>query len=106
MRCPSDRCDLAELLEFALTYNGYMRLANDPNTLERVVRPVLKALEAEKVPPDWAGIDLLRGTLFFMQRRTHHWGDVPADEERRMRVLLSHIASISCGAELSEDHLP
>ncbi len=89
--CPAEDCSLGEILVFALTYNGYKRLGAGPEHLSPVVRPVLNYLESHGTPPPWAGLDLLRGTLFYIQRRTHHWGDVPPGQERHMRALVSSI---------------
>lgn len=56
------------LEEFALSYNGYERLGDDPETLEQIVRPLLRTLDRNQAPPPWAGIDLVRGALFYLQR--------------------------------------
>src|SRR4051812_47718815 len=101
--CPPEECAVSDLLEFALTYNGYERLAHDPEHLGRLVAPVVRELEKSGPPPDWAQLDLLRGTLFFLQRRTHHWGEVPPDEEQRMRTLVGRIREAARGAALSCD---
>ena len=102
---PADSCDLTELLDFALSYEGCMRLGDSPSRLEPVVAPVLRSLEDSGKPPEWAGIDLLRGALFYVQRMTHHWGDVPAREERQMRTLLAAIRTHARGADLVNDDL-
>jgi hypothetical protein len=94
---------VSELLAFARTYNGYDRLGRGPENLAPLVRSVIAALEATGSPPEWAGLDLLRGALFFMHRRTHHLGHVSADEESRMRILTSRIRQLAHGRPLSRD---
>jgi hypothetical protein len=89
--CPAADADLEGVLLFALSYNGYQRLAEDVEQLAGVVAPVLEHLEAHGAPPPWAGYDLLRGALFFLQRQSHHWGLVPPDQEARMRRLIDAI---------------
>jgi hypothetical protein len=96
---------LQGILEFALTYNGYERLATEVEHLHGVVEPVLTSLAAEEAPPEWAGIDLLRGALFFIQRQTHHWGDVPDEQERFMRQLVGAIAERAAGADIVADEI-
>ena len=104
--CPGDDISLPELLQFALTYNGYQRLGDHPTHLHRVVRPVLAAIEKGERPPTWAGLDLLRGALFYIQRMTHHWGDVPPEQEAQMRALLRAIREATHGRPLTVDELP
>src|SRR4051794_3544409 len=45
VRCPVDEIPINELLSFALTYNAYWRLADSPDSLQEVVKPVLSALD-------------------------------------------------------------
>jgi hypothetical protein len=71
--------------------------------LRRIVEPVLQPLEAGDPVPGWAGIDILRGTLFYLQRMTHHWEDVPPEQERQMRLLVAVIGQISLGGPLDAD---
>jgi hypothetical protein len=107
IECPGDdNIPLSDLLSFALSYNAYARLAQDPEHLVGIVQPVLAELEHGQDPPAWAGLDLLRGALFYIQRQTHHWGDVPREQESQMRSLLSAIRRIARGRLLSADDLP
>jgi hypothetical protein len=101
--CPHADAPLQDLLEFALSYDGYQRLAADAEALSRVVEPVLRELETGDTLPDWVGLDLLRGTLFFIQRQTHHWGDVPPEQERHMRRLVAAIGQHPLARELPTD---
>lgn len=80
---------MPEIELFALTYNAYARLCSED--LPRLVSPVLRSLAKHGQPPRWAGVDLLRGTLFFLQRQTHHWGEIPTEQERQMRTLVAAI---------------
>ncbi len=93
---PSD-APLLTLLEYALTYDGYERLAGTVQRLGALVKPVLATLDRTKSVPEWAGGDLLRGALFFVQRQTHHWGDVPAHQEWQMRRLVEALTARDAG---------
>lgn len=65
-------------LTWALSYDGYRRLASDPTALfDRLVRPMRDEFESAGSIPDWCGVDLLRGWLFFLQREDHHGGGWP-----------------------------
>ena len=101
--CPPTDADLDVILEFALTYDAYRRLADSPQALAPVISPIVNALEAGDGVPAWAGLDLLRGSLFYLQRRTHRWGDVPPDQEHHMRTLLTGIQTRSEGGPLHSD---
>ncbi len=102
--CPSADAPLHDLLEFGLSYNGYERLAGDPEALRRIVDPVIRELDSSGTVPGWAGLDMLRGALFYLQRLTHHWGDVPADQERQMRVLVTAIRRLCQGRAMVADN--
>lgn len=45
-----------------------------------------------EVPKD-ASQESQRAALFFLQRQTHHWGEVPADSEAQMRALVAAIGA-------------
>jgi uracil-DNA glycosylase len=104
-RSPEPNADLEQILRFALTYNGYRRLARDPNLLHGVIRPVLDAVDSGRGVPEWAGLDLLRGTLFHLQRSTHHVGYVSPDEERQMRALAAAIGRLARNSPLVADEV-
>ena len=101
--CPPTDADLYVILEFALTYDAYRRLADSPQALAPIISPIVDALAAGGGVPVWAGLDLLRGSLFYLQRRTHHWGDVPPDQEHHMRTLVTGIQTRSEGVPLHSD---
>lgn len=55
---PDSDGPLLPILQLAQTYNAYERLG--------AWGPVTKALTRTGEPPAWAGVDLLRGALFFL----------------------------------------
>jgi hypothetical protein len=103
--CPEKGADLQVILSFALSYNGYERIAREVPDLARVVEPVLEHVESAGSAPPWAGSDLLRAALFFLQRQSHHWGYVPPEQEQRMRLLVEAIRRTGPGPML-DDHRP
>lgn len=102
-RCPEPTAELEEILRFALTYDGYRRLAHDPNLLHGIVSPVLDDLSSSRGVQEWAGLDLLRGALFYIQRSAHHVGYVSPDDERQMRALAVAIGRLARDAPLVAD---
>ena len=100
---PSSDADWPELLEFALTYAGYRRIARTPMDLRSIVEPVLEELDKSGKAPAWAGVDLLRATLFFLQRATHMNEDYGPATERRFRVLVEAIRESSSSDLLVAD---
>lgn len=101
--CPGPDAPLDNLLEFAGSYHGYRRLGGDPSALRDIVEPVLRELETSETIPDWAGLDLLRGTLFLIARQCHHWGEVPPRQERHMRLLVAAIGRHAIAQQLPDD---
>jgi hypothetical protein len=100
--CPGPEADLKVILRFALSYNGYERIGRGVEDLARVVKPVLEHLKSSGSAPPWAGTDLLRAALFFLQRQSHHWGHVPPDQEQRMRVLVDALRRAEPGLMLND----
>jgi hypothetical protein len=100
--CPGADAPLDNLLGFAGSYDGYRRLGGDPSALQGIVEPVLRELETSETIPDWAGLDLLRGTLFFIARQTRLWGDVPPEQERHMRLLVAAIGRHAIAQQLPD----
>ena len=103
VRCPDPDAPTEKLLVFAGRYNGYARLANDPQRLQAVVADVLRALDSTERCPEWAGLDLLRGALFYIDREAHHFGELTRERERHVRQLVSAIQVASRGGLLSND---
>lgn len=71
---PSPKCSIFEALKFASRYNGYERIALEPETLAEMYRPIQDQWERSGQLPEWMGIDLLRGLLFLLFRE-HHFRD-------------------------------
>jgi len=69
------------LVEWAHTYNGYQRLADSPEHLWEVVRPLDETFERSGEIPEWAGVDLLRGWVFYVVRAHRHGGHGSLREE-------------------------
>ena len=56
-------------LDWAGAYNAYERLAGTPQALAAVLAPARNEYQDSRgVVPEWAGVDLLRGWLFFLYR--------------------------------------
>lgn len=89
---PSPAARTLEILRFALTYDGYGRHGGVQEVREYAL-PVLSDLEAGRRPD--AELDRLRAALFFLQRQTHHWGELPIEQERWMRALVIAIGQLA-----------
>ncbi len=100
---PAPDAALDEIVIFAHTYHGYHRLGREPEALLELVAPVLRTLEGTREPPPWAGVDLLRGALFYLARMTRHWGDVPPEQEAQMRALVARIGGSRWDVALAND---
>jgi hypothetical protein len=61
-------------LEWALTYDGYRRLAGSPDDLFAVIRVGRDHYERAGEVPGWCGVDFLRAWIFWLARRDHHEG--------------------------------
>ena len=64
---PAADASILEILEFALSYNGYARNGGKPLTLRPVVEPVFHQYRGTKTLPD--DLHLLRSALFWEQRQ-------------------------------------
>lgn len=71
---PPDERYQHSVVEWALRYNAYQRLAESPEQLEILIRPLREAYERIGAIPEWAGVDLLRGWAFYLQREHYHTG--------------------------------
>lgn len=68
------RVPVAEL-EWALSYNGYQRLARGPHALfDWVIAPARREFDRTGSVPTWCGVDLLRGWLYYLQREDQDGG--------------------------------
>ena len=88
---PSPEADWPEILQFALTYNAYRRVARGVPELKAVVQPVLDELKRSGTVPGWAGVDMLRATLFFCQRAVHMNDDYGPKSKARFLTLIGAI---------------
>ncbi|NIZ90787.1 hypothetical protein [Kineococcus rubinsiae] len=97
---------MEELQEFALSYNAYRRIADSPERLLQVVRPVVRALDASKSIPTWVGMDLLRAAMFYVQRRARatEYDDPSPTAERYYRLLARRISELAGSEPLPRDH--
>ncbi|MEZ0491768.1 hypothetical protein AB2L28_05900 [Kineococcus sp. TBRC 1896] len=102
IRCPSENASLQELDSFGVSFNAYERIADSPERLLQVVRPVVRALDADKPIPSWAQVDLLRAALFYVHRRGHWQGPSP-QLERHFRRLVERIGELTRGQPLRRD---
>lgn len=82
-------------LQWALAYNGYERIAQDPNALYNLLRPAVAAYETTGRIPDWCGVDFLRAWAFYRQREHHHVGHGPMarDWNAVLEALRNHPAA-------------
>lgn len=79
-------------LDWALTYDAYERIADDPNALLQVLTPALSEYETTGRVPSWAGVDLLRAWAFYRQREAHHtgFGEVTRDWDDVLDAIRNH----------------
>lgn len=68
-------------LQWALTYDGYARMAHSPETLYEMLRPAMAEHAATMRIPEWCGVDFLRAWAFYRQRELHHVGHGPIAED-------------------------
>lgn len=106
IRSPGPAASLQELQEFALSYNAYRRIADSPERLLQVVRPVIRALDASKSIPAWVGMDLLRAAMFFVQRRARatEYGSPSPEVERHYQLLARRISELAGSEPIPRDH--
>ncbi|CAB4934406.1 unannotated protein [freshwater metagenome] len=80
--------DIGELVEWAHRYDGYARLAATPDALTELLDPARRAWLDTGGIPDWCGVDLLRGWMFWLARADYFGGSDP-DEWAALAVALS-----------------
>lgn len=68
-------------LQWAVTYDGYERMADSPESLYEVLRLAIAEYAATKRIPKWCGVDFLRAWAFYRQREHHHVGHGPIAED-------------------------
>ena len=67
---PSPDASQLDLINFALTYDGYNHVRGGPTEVSKIANPVIERFERERYLPD--ELDLLRMTLFWLQRMGHN----------------------------------
>jgi hypothetical protein len=82
-------------IQFAHEYNGYDRLAGGPEHLEILLKPAWEAYELTGQVPEWCGVDLLRGWLFYLSRADRHGGGYSlasgGDKVRKWRDVIARL---------------
>ena len=63
-----------DFLDWALSYDGYQRLAASPDDLRQVIQGGRDSYSRDGVVPTWCGVDYLRGWIFYLARQDHHEG--------------------------------
>lgn len=71
----------SQLLEWALEYDAYQRLAQGPDRLAAVVKPLRDWIKHHGDAPAWAGVDLLRGLAFCLHRELNWTSDAKLRED-------------------------
>lgn len=88
-------------IAWAHTYNGYERLAGEPEggppALARLLEPAFREYRETGRVPGWCGVDLLRGWAFYLTRADHFDGGYTLAEGgsqvTEWQAVLSRIAS-------------
>ncbi len=101
---PSPEAPLPDILQFAITYDGYARMDGGPLDVAEATDGVRRHLAEHGDVPIGASEESLRAALFFLQRQTHHWGDVPAEYENQMRTLVAAISDGNKTGFVTDDH--
>lgn len=93
------------IAHFALSYDGCGRLGVDGQRVLQIVRPVVRQVKKDGTVPAWAGLDVLRGALFYLQREAHWTEHLEPVNEREMRAVTREIALHVDGQPLPYDSL-
>lgn len=104
IRCPMADAHPQDISRFALSYDGYGRIGRDAASLARIVRPVVERIQHRGYVPQWAGLDLMRAALFWLQRQAHFTEYTAPANEKEMRILVSEIALHADGQLLTDDY--
>lgn len=103
-QCPDPDGPMQPIAEFALSYDGYGRTAAEAERILQLLRPVLRQVKKDGTVPPWAGLDVMRGALFYLQREAHFTEVFAPVNEREMRALAREIALHVAGRPLPDDH--
>jgi hypothetical protein len=100
---PGPHASSNEINLFSATYNGYKRLADGPESLELVVHDILSAVDrGDSLGADY-GLDRLRGTLFYLVRKSRFGIGIDEDVRREALVLIDAIRHAAAGLPLGSD---
>lgn len=98
---------MSRQVEWAHRYNGYARLASTPEKLAEILEPAWREYRRTKRVPEWCGVDLLRGWVFYLARADRHGGGYGLMENGDMidewRAVLERITSHE---EATTDEMP
>jgi len=89
--CPDPDGPMDAITQFALSYDGYGRLGRDAQRVLQLVRPVVSQVKKDGSVPLWAGLDVLRGALFYLQREAHWTEYTEPVNEREMRAVTRQV---------------
>lgn len=93
---PNPGASVADVLEFAGTYNAYEHLAADPGQLERLLGGLYAEVARSMSVPDWVRLDLARALLFYSYRVDYFAGGGGPYEP--MFELVDRIRALSGGS--------
>jgi len=68
-------------MRWAKSYDGYRRLASNPQMLGAVLSGARDAYREQRRIPEWCGVDLLRGWAFYLAQENRHVGGDTLGEE-------------------------
>ncbi len=99
---PDEDASSLELIEFALSYNGYARNGGKPSTLRPIVEPVHQQFRETGVLPE--DLHLLRSALFWEQRQNRINEEMRSGPnivgETYWKALVAKIRGVTGGAIL------
>lgn len=95
-------------LDWALTYDGYRRLASGPDDLTVLVSHGRDAYERTGEVPRWCGVDFLRGWIFWLARRDHFdgYGHLVQHGTGANRELIAVVAALRAHPDAGPEDLP
>lgn len=95
---PNKAASLKELIEFAVTYNGYERICSNPSEYEALFAYVERLYFDQGLISEALQVDYLRAWLFMLYRRDYFTGSASNPDELQLwRMLISLIADKSGG---------
>lgn len=103
IRCPDPDGPMDAIDRFAISYDGYGRTAQEANRILQVVRPVVTQVKKDGTVPLWAGLDVLRGALFYLNREAHWTSYMEPVNERELRAVVRQISLHVANRPLPDD---